>query len=378
MLAGCAGAGNANTIKVGWLGALTGDSASWGQSELNTLKMLFDEQNAGGGMTVGGKIYRFALFPYDDRGIPEESDADAKKLASKDKVNVIIGPAFSREAIPVAKVAAWTKIPCIATTATNPKVTQGIVGPTGATSVNPYVFRACFIDSYQGDVAANYAYKRLGMRKAAIFVKSDDEYSVGLGEYFNQNFRWLGGQVIASVSYTGDEKDFSKPLAGILAAKPDIVFAPVFDTDAALMARQARSMGITAVLMGGDGWSSSNLIPMGGSSLEGAYFINHLDVNDPAVQDYRVAYVKAYGKEPELPGYLANDAVLMFLDALKRAQSLDGLAIAQALETCDIQGITGHIKIGKNTHNPEGKDAAIIKIQGGKMVFQERFAAVTN
>ena len=371
-LAGISGAGNADLIKVGWVGALTGESSAWGQSELNTLKMLLDQANAGGGIIVGGKTYHFSLFPYNDRGLASEADAAAKRLASKDRVDVIIGPALSREALAVAKVAAWNKIPMIATTATNPKVTQGVSG------VNPYVFRACYIDSFQGLAAATYAYKRLSARTAAIFVKADDEYSMGLGEYFNQNFRWLGGQVIASVSFSGDDMDFKKALAGIKAAKPDLIFAPVYDTQAGLLGHQARDMGISAIMMGGDGWSSSNLIAMAGDTLEGGCFVDQVDVNDPAVQDYRTAFVKAYGRAPELPGYLANDALLMFFDALKRAQSLDGQAIAQALESCDIQGITGRIKIDKTTHNPENKDAVITKIQGGKMVFQERFSAPAN
>jgi len=369
ILFGCSSGSGGDSIKIGWLGALSGDNAAWGQSELNTVKMLLDDVNSKGGVSVGGKTYRFSIVSYDDRGLADEADADVKKLAWDDKVNAIIGPAFSREAIPVAKMVAWEKIPCIATTATNPAVT------VSNNIVNPYMFRACFIDSYQGAVAANYAYKRLGAKTAAIFVKSDDPYSVGLGEFFNENFRWLGGKVVASVSFKADEKDYRNELTQIKDAKPDLVFAPVFDTDIALAAKEARSIGLDAVMMGGDGWPSANLLTMAGNALEGCYYVNHLDVSDPAVQAYRTKYVQTYGKEPELPGYLANDAVLMLLDAIQRAQTLDGTAIAHALESCDIQGITGHIKIGKDTHNPEGKEAAIIGIKNGKMVFVERFAA---
>lgn len=369
VVAGSWGAGPVDLIKVGWVGALAGEGALWGQSELNALKMLLDQANAGGGVVVGGKTYRFSVVSYNDRGLASEADTAAKRLVGKDRVTVIIGPALSTEALAVAKVAAWNKVPMIATTATDPKVTQ--IG----NGVNPFAFTACFNDSFQGLAAATFAYKRLGARTAAIFVKSDDGGSIGLGEYFNQNFRWLGGQTLASVSFSGDGKDFSKPLSAIKAAKPDIIFAPMYDTEAGLMGHQARDMGISAIMMGGDGWSSSNLLMMAGDTLEGGYFVSHLDVNDPAVQVFRTSYVQSYGREPELPAYLANDALLMFFDALKRSQSLDGNALAQALESCDIQGITGRISIDKATHNPQGLDAVIIKIKGGKMVFQERFAA---
>lgn len=368
-LSSCAGGGASGVIKVGWVGALTGPNAAWGQSELNTVKMLFDRANSTGGIVLEGKTYRFLVVPYDDGGQGDAAESLAKKLAWNDKVNVIIGPSFSREAIPVAKVVAWEKIPCIATTATNPDVTKSYG------SVNPYMFRACFIDSYQGEVAATWAIKRLAAKTAALFVKVDDAYSVGLGEFFNENFRWQGGKVLLSASFKGDEKDYRADLAKIAAVKPDVIFAPVFDTDIALIAKQARDLGIKSVFMGGDGWASANLLPMAGDKLDGSYYVNHLDVNDPAVATYKKLYTDSFGKEPELPGYLANDAVLMYLDALKRAGTPDGPAVAQTLESCDIQGITGRIKIGKTTHNPEGKDAAIIKIDGGHMFFQERFAA---
>jgi branched-chain amino acid transport system substrate-binding protein len=372
-LSGCSGPGaQTDTIKIGWLGALTGEDSLWGQSEYNTVKLVVDDLNLQGGLVVGGKTYRIGLASYDDHGDADAAVAAAKKLVSNDRVTVIIGPMFSREAIPVSRIIEAAGIPCIATSATNPKVTAA------DGHLNPFMFRACFIDSYQGEVAATYAYKRLGERTAAILVKSDDAYSIGLGEYFNENFRWLGGKVVASVSFKASDIDFRTELAKIKAAEPDIVFAPVFTNDIAMAAKQARAIGITAVMMGGDGWPSANLLPIAGSSLEGCYYVNHLDFDDPAVRDYKTWYKVTYGKTPEMPGYLAYDAVSMFVDAVKRAQSLDGTKIAQALESCDIKGITGHIKIGKMTHNPEAKEAAIIRITGDRMVFQERFAAATQ
>lgn len=370
-LVGCSSSSRRlETIKIGWLGALTGDNADWGQSELNTIKMMLDDVDSKGGLVLGGKPYRLVLVSYDDHGDATAATDAAKKLTANDHVTAILGPMFSREAIPVSQVIKAAGTPCIATTATNPAVT------VTDNQVNPFMFRACFIDPYQGQVAATYAYKRLGERTAAILMKVDDAYSLGLGEYFNENFRWLGGKVVASASFKGDDVDFGPELNTIKAANPDIIFAPVFDKDIALAAKQARRMGITAVMMGGDGWPSANLLPMAGQALEGCYYVNHLDFDDPAVKGYKDSYNKAFGKDPEMPGYLAHDAVLMLLDALKKSQSINGAQIAHALESCDIQGITGHIKIGATTHNPEGKEAAIIKIVGNQFVFQEKFAAV--
>jgi branched-chain amino acid transport system substrate-binding protein len=369
-LIGCSGStSKIGTIRIGWLGPLTGDNADWGQSELNTVKMLFDAVDTKGGVSIGGKPYRLVMISYDDHGDASAAADDAKKLTSDDHVTAIVGPTFSREAIPVAQVIEAASTPCIATTATNPDVT------VANKRVNPFMFRACYIDPYQGQVAATYAYKRLGSRTAAILMKTDDAYSSGLGNFFNENFKWLGGNIVASLGYSGNVADFRTQLALIKKARPDIIFVPVFDKDIALIAKQARAMGISTVMMGGDGWPSANLLAMAGSALEGCYYVNHLDFDDPAVKAYKDAYRQAFGKDPEMPGYLANDAVLMLVDALTRSQSLDGAKIAKALETCDIQGITGHIKIGKATHNPEGKEAAIIKIVDDRFVFQEKFAA---
>ena len=138
---------------------------------------------------------------------------------------------------------------------------------------------------------------------------------------------------------------------------------------------QRTELGMTQVLMGGDGWPSEQLISMGGAAVEGCYFVNHLDYDDPDVQDYKARYLKKYGIETELNGYLVHDAVLMLVDALKRAGSPDGEAVAKALESVNIKGITGSIRISPQTHNPEGKDAAIIKIVAGKYVFQQKYAA---
>ncbi len=369
-LVGCGGAAKqADTIKIGWFGPLTGDTALWGQAELNSVKMMIDDYNAAGGIKVGNKTYKLEVIGYDDKGDSTEAVNVAKRLSSQDHVVAIVGPQGSGEAIPVAPILAAAKVPYVASTATNPKVT---VTESGA--VNQYSFRACFTDPYQGKVAAYFAYQKLGKRNAAIFMTVDDSYSAGLAQYFKESFEKLGGKVVAEVSFTAGEKDFRAPLTKIKAANPDIIFMPNYYTDVALSAKQARDLGINQILLGGDGWPSENLISLAGNALEGSMFINHLDFDGDIAKPFRDEYKAKYGKVAELNSYMIHDALLMVIDAIQRSGSLDGEKIKNALETCDIEGVTGHIKIGP-THDPVGKDAWLIKIIGPNMVFQEKFAA---
>ncbi len=368
-LVGCAGGGGkGDVIKVGWFGALTGDQAVWGENELNTVKMLFEEYNAAGGIDVGNKKYKLEVIGYDNKGDAQEAVNVTKRLTGQDKVVAILGPNASGNAIPIASILEKAKVPDIATVATNPKVTV-MDG-----KVKPYNFRVCFIDPYQGAVAAGYAFDKLGAKKAAVLYDVSDDYSQGLREFFIENFKKKGGEIVADESFKGGDVDFRAQLSKIKAAKPDVIFMPYFFKEVALSANQARELGMKQTMIGGDGWPSEQLISMGGKAVEGSYFVNHLDYSDPAVADYKARYLAKYGKETELNGYLVHDAVLMLVDGLKRAGKVNGEALAKALATTDIVGITGKIKIGADTHNPEGKDAAILKIIDGKYVFQGKYS----
>lgn len=368
-LVGCAGTAKSDTIKVGWFGALTGDQAVWGENEFNTVKMLFEEYNNAGGIEVGGKKYKLEAIGYDNKGDAQEAVNVVKRLTGQDKVVAILGPNASGNAIPIAPVLEQAKVPDIATVATNPKVTV-LDG-----KVKPYNFRVCFIDPYQGAVAAGYAYDKLNARKAAILYDVSDDYSQGLREFFKANFEKKGGTIVADESFNGGDVDFRPQLSKIKAANPDIIFMPYFFKEVALSASQARELGITTTLMGGDGWPSDQLISMGGKAVDGSYFVNHLDYADPAVQDYKARYKAKYGKETELNGYLVHDAVLLLVAGLQKAGKVNGEALAKAFPGLEVQGITGTINISPDTHNPEGKDAAIIKIIDGQYVFQEKYAA---
>lgn len=339
-------------VKIGWIGSLTGDQAVWGQCESNTVKMMFEDVNNSGGLL--GK--KFEVISYDTRGDGQEAVNVVKRLTGQDKVIAIIGPNTSGSAIPISSVLEEMKVPDIATVATNPKVTV-VDG-----KVKPFNFRVCFIDPYQGAVAAGFAADVLKAKTAAVLYDVADDYSQGLTQYFVETFEKKGGKIVAKEGFKFGDADFRPQLTKIKAADPEILFMPYFFKEVALSAKQARELGIKATLMGGDGWPSEQLLSMAQDAVEGSYFVNHLDFDDPDVQDFKKKYKDKYGKDVELNGYLAHDASLMLIDAIKRANSVDPVAIRDALETTNIKGITGKIAIGKDTHNPENKEAAIIKL----------------
>lgn len=351
-------------VKVGWIGSLTGDQAVWGQCESSTVKMVIDDLNKDGGL-LGKQV---ELVTYDTRGDATEAVNAVKRLTGQDKVIGIIGPNASGQAIPISSVLEEMKVPDIATVATNPKVT--IVDG----KVKPYNFRVCFIDPYQGAAAAGYAVDILKAKKAAILYDVSDDYSQGLTQFFEETFTAKGGEIVDKEAFKTGDVDFRAQLTKIKATNPDVIFMPYFFKEVALSSKQARELGIKATLMGGDGWPSEQLISMAKDAVEGSYFVNHLDFNDPEVATFREKYKTTFGKDVELNGFLAYDATNMLIDAVKRANSFDTELITAALETTNIKGITGQIVIGKDTHNPENKDAAIIKIVNGEYIFQQKYA----
>ena len=359
-------AAESDTIKIGWIGSLTGDQAVWGTCEFDTLKMVVEDANAAGGL-LGKQI---EVIGYDTRGDATEAVNAVKRLTSQDKVVAILGPNASGQAISISGVLEQMKVANIATVATNPKVTVNDDG-----SVKPYNFRVCFIDPYQGAVAAGYAAEKLSFTKAAILYDVTSDYSQGLSEFFEKTFTEKGGTIVAKEGFKAGDVDFRAQLSKIKEAQPEVIFMPYYYKEVALSANQARELGITSVLMGGDGWPSDQLIEMASDAIEGSFVVNHLDFNDPDVKPFQEQYKAKYNKNLELNGYLVHDAFKLFEQAVKDANSTDSDAIAKALSTAKVEGITGKINISPETHNPEGKEAAIIKITGGNYEFQEKYAA---
>ncbi len=359
----------AQTIKIGHEVALTGPNATWGQSEANAVKMAVDKVNAQGGV-LGKKL---EIVAYDNRADRLEAVNVAKRLVEQDKVVAIIGPAQSGVTNAIREVTNSAKVPVIATTATNPKVTVNDDG-----SVVPYTFRVCFIDPFQGTVAAQFASKDLKAKTAAVLYDVGDEYSQFLGKYFIDAFEKAGGKITTNEAFRSGELDFRAQLGKIKFGNPDVVFIPTMQKEAALAAKQARDLGIKAKLMGGDGWGSPDLFDLAGPAIEGSYFVNIAALEDPAIQGFIQDYRTQYKQDPVLPNpVLAYDAVLWLADALKRAGSTDGDKLKAAMEqTKNLQVLTGKLSIDPKTHNPLNKPAVIQETKGGKFGYVKTF--VTN
>jgi branched-chain amino acid transport system substrate-binding protein len=352
-------------IKIGWIGSLTGDQAVWGTCESNTVKMLIEELNANGGL-LGEKVE--GVY-YDTKGDAAEAVNAVKRLISQDKVIAIIGPNASGQALAISSVLEQYKVPDIATVATNPKVTVNDNG-----TVKPYNFRVCFIDPYQGAVAAGYAFDKLGLKNAAVLYDVASDYSQGFTEYFEKTFTAKGGKIVAKEGFKEGDVDFRPQLSKIKEANPDMILMPYYYKEVALSANQARELGIKATLIGGDGWPSDQLMTMAKDAINGSYIVNHLDFSDPEAKPLQDAYKAKYKDLTlELNGYMANDAFKLLVAAVKDANSVDPVKITESLTKVTVKGVTGTIKISEKDHNPSGKQAAIVKIENGAYVFQEKY-----
>lgn len=367
-IAGCGGgdAGAEDVIRIGWIGALTGDMAVWGTSESDSVQMFIDQLNEEGGL-LGKQV---ELVTYDTRGDSAEAVNAVRRLTTQDGVIGVIGPNTSGQAIPIASVLEETTVPGIATVATNPRVTVAEDG-----TLRPFSFRVCFVDAYQGSVAAGFAFNVLGARNAAVLYDVGSDYSLGITEVFEQHFTSLGGNIVALEAFNPGDVDFRPQLTSIMATNPDIIFMPFTFREVALSSEQARQLGITATLLGTDTWPSMQLLEMAGEFIEGSYFVNHLDINDPQVAALRNRYVERHdGREPEINAFLGWDAVNMLVQAVERAGNLDTVAIRDELRNTDFEGYTGRIIISSEDHNPVDKQAAIIRIENGNFIFQQTYS----
>jgi branched-chain amino acid transport system substrate-binding protein len=265
----------------------------------------------------------------------------------------------------MAPKAQAAKVPMVSPSSTNEKVT----------AVGDYIFRACFIDPFQGYVMAKFATDTLKLKKAAILRDVRNDYSVGLAKVFNDNFTKLGGQIVDNQSYSSGDVDFKAQLTNIKSAAPQALYIPGYYTDVGLIARQAREVGLTVPLLGGDGWDSEKLYEIGGAALEGSYFSNHYSVDDPSprIQEFVAKFKKAYGGQvPDSLAAQAYDAAGMLYDAMKRANDISGPAVRDALaQTKDYRGVTGDITMDDKRNAT--KPAVVLRVgKGGKYEFSGR------
>jgi len=354
-----ANAPDRSTIKIGFFGDLTGPTFNFGKSAYNGVLMAADEINQYGG--INGR--RIDVVIEDDKGSPESAARLTAKLIDHDKVIAIIAGGTSGNSRAAAPKAQASHVPLISPSSTDPAVTQ-----TG-----DYIFRACFVDSFQGEVMASFAVNTLKAQKAAILFDFNSPYGLGLTEYFKTSFTRLGGKIVAEQSYTQGDADFKGQLSTIRSAEPDVIYIPGYYGDVALIAKQARMIGLTQPLLGGDGWDAPELWQLGGDSLNGSYITTHYSIDDPspAIEAFVNTYKQRYGNLlPDAHAALAYDATRLLFDAITRAGSTDSAKIRDALaQTKNFGGVTGIITMDGNRNAI--KPAVVLKLQDVKSIYQE-------
>jgi len=285
------------------------------------------------------------------------------KLIDQDKVVSIIAGGTSGNSRAAAPKAQSSHITFISPSSTDPAVTQ----------VGSYIFRACFVDSFQGEVMARFAVNTLKAQKAAVIYDFNSPYGRGLTQYFELSFEKLGGRIVNEQSYTQGDADFKGQLSTIKAAEPDVIYIPGYYGDVALIAKQARMLGLTQPLLGGDGWDAPELWQLGGDALNGAYISTHYSIDNPspAIQSFVEQYKQRYGNLlPDAHAALAYDAARLLFDALTRIGSTDPDKLREALaQTKNFAGVTGVISMDGDRNAV--KPAVVLKLQDLKFIYQE-------
>jgi branched-chain amino acid transport system substrate-binding protein len=356
----CNGGGAGDKVRIGVFMSMTGSTANFGISSTNGIKMAAEEINAAGG--INGK--QVELNIQDDRSDASEAATIVTKFVTQDGVHAILGEVASSRSIAAAPIAQNAKIPMLTPSSTNPEVTRK----------GDYIFRSCFIDPVQGAAIAQFAARTLNAKRAAIMVDRKNDYSTGLEKYISATFIKLGGQMVVTQSYQEGDQDFNAQLTSIKGSTPDVIFVPGYYNDVGLIAKQARDKGINVPLLGGDGWDAEQLYKIGGTALNGSFFSNHYSPydTDPMVQKFVNNYKAKYGSPPDALAATAYDAAHIMFDAIKRANSLDGKAIRDALAaTKEFPGVTG--KVTFNENRDAVKPIVMIEIKdGGIYAVRER------
>lgn len=324
-------------VRVGAFMSLSGDTAQYGISALNGMRMAVEEANAAGGL----KGRRVDLVVRDTRSDAVETALVVEKLAREERVQALLGEVVSSRSLAAARAAQREQVPMLTPSATSPEVT----------TVGDYIFRSCYTDTFQGVALARFAIERLGAMRAALLIDRDQRYSVELARFIREDFERRGGKVVAVQEYPDGESDFSVQLAEVGAAQPDVIFIPGYYMEVGLLARQARTLGLNVPLVGGDGWDSPRLTQIGGAALTGGFFTTHFSAEDPdpQVQRFVADYRRLFGTPPDSFSATAYDAARIMLAAIERAPSLERAAVRDSLAaTKDFPGVTGTV-----TFNPE-------------------------
>lgn len=359
MLAGCSKptSTKSDVIKIGVFEPMTGANASGGQMTVEGIKLANEKFPE----VLGKKV---ELIIADNKSEKVDAANAASKLIEKDKVVAIIGSYGSSLSMAAGDIVKNAKVPAVGCSPTNPLVTLN----------NDYYFRVCFIDPFQGTVMANYAFKELGAKKAAIIQDVQNDYSVGLSKFFVDAFTELTGDpnsIVATTSYNAGDQDFSAQLTNIRSLNPDVIFAPGNHGESALLIKQARDLGMNLPILGGDTWESPEFLSIGGDAVEGAVFSSHFTAEAPVTETsktFLAEYKEKYKQDANAFAALGYDAYLVILDAIEKANSTDSVKIRDEIaKTSGFVGATGNITLDEN--GDAVKSAVINRVENGKFVY---------
>jgi len=361
-LTACSNSDVEETLSIGLIAPITGEAARVGESTVTAAHLAVNEVNAAGGIKVGNKTYRVRLLIEDNQDSPTQSVHVARKLILQQKITALIGPQLSRNAIPVAQLAEQYQVPMISPWSSNPKTTKN----------KRFVFRVTPVDDFIGEVMAQFAYETLAIRQAAVLYDIASPYNEGLAEFFRIEFKRLGGTIIAYESYTTDSSDYDSPLQRIKTAQPEALFLPNYGHEVAKQARQAREIGIDAILLGSSTWIS--IPPKKLAGLDNSYFISDWNpaMLNPKTQHLIEQYQHHYQKPVEDAVSLTYDAFGLLFEAIQSQQSLNATAITDALSDLCYEGVNGLICY-QGTGNPV-KPVNIMRISKGHIRFYQQIA----
>lgn len=343
-----------DTIKLGTYLPMTGGVAAYGEMEWAGIQIAREMEP-----DVLGKKIDVVLV--DTKSDKIESANAVTLLVEKEKVAGLLGEAISGNTMAGNPISEAAKVPSVSPTATNPLVTQN----------KKFAFRACFIDPFQGEVAARFAVSDLKAKTAAIIIDNAQDYAVGLAKFFEKEFTAKGGKIVSTTYIQTGDQDFSAQLSTIQAANPDIIYAPNYYTEDALMAKQARDLGLKQPILTGDGAQADALIQIGGAAVENMYFTGHFHkqgATTDRAKEYIKRYEEKYKKDADAFGALGADAYFLLIDAVRRSGSTDGEKVRNALAaTREFKAVSGLISMGEDG-NPI-KSMVINKVEGGKFVY---------
>jgi branched-chain amino acid transport system substrate-binding protein len=381
-LAGCGGSAQ-DELVIGEYGSLTGGDATFGQSTKAGVEVALDELVAQKQGKIGGMTVRVVVE--DDQGRPEEAASVVQKLVNQDQAIAVIGEVASSRSLAAGPICQQNGVPMISPSSTNPGVTQ----------IGDFIFRMCYLDDFQGQVMARFTAQNLGLKRVAMLKDIKNDYSVALAQFFTEEFVKNGGSIEIEQSYQSGDQDYRAQLTAIKARKPEAIILPGYYTEAGLIGRQARELGLTMPIIGGDGWESEKLIEIGGEAMNGCYYANHWSLDQPndKLQAFLTAYRAKFNGDPDAIGGLAYDAATVLFRCMEKLATDDPTAFAAlgsskagtparkeatrklrdlVAATSGYEGATGTITLDEN-RNPK-KPIVMIAVKDGKKVFETSIA----